>query len=131
MQQTHRFTFASETGGARLEVLGDPLPEKEWVHVVGVWDSEKLHIYMNGDLQNSADASGAPWASPEEVYLGADPGCGRRCQWNGIMDEVVIFNVALSESEVKSLGSGIEGALAVDAAGKTTTTWGKIKGKIN
>ena len=31
-------------GGARLEVLGDPLPEKEWVHVVGVWDSEELHI---------------------------------------------------------------------------------------
>lgn len=47
------------------------------------------------------------------------------------MDEVVIFNVALSESEVKSLGSGIEGALAVDAAGKTTTTWGLIKSKRN
>ena len=118
-------------GGARLEVLGDPLPEKEWVHVVGVWDSDKLHIYVNGDLQNSADAAGAPWASPEEVYLGADPGCNNRCQWNGIMDEVVIFNVALSESEVKSLGSGIEGALAVDAAGKTTTTWGSIKSKRN
>ncbi len=118
-------------GGGRLEVLGDPLPEKAWVHVVGVWDSEKLHIYVNGDLQNSADAAGPPWASLEEVYIGADPGCNNRCQWNGIMDEVVIFNVALSESEVKSLGSGIEGALAVDAAGKTTTTWGSIKSKRN
>ena len=47
-------------GGARLEVLGDPLPEKDWVHVVGVWDSEELHIYVNGDLQNSAAAAGAP-----------------------------------------------------------------------
>lgn len=125
------FHIRTGNGGGRLEVLGDPLPEKDWVHVVGVWDSAKLHIYVNGELQNSADAAGAPWASPEEVYLGADPGCGKRCQWNGIMDEVVIFNTALTESEVKSLGSGIEGALAVDAAGKTTTTWGKIKGKIN
>ena len=125
------FHIRAGNGGARQEVLGDPLPEKEWVHVVGVWDSEELHIYVNGDLQNSANAAGPPWASLEEVYLGADPGCNKRCQWNGIMDEVVIFNVALSESEVKSLGSGIEGALAVDAAGKTTTTWGSIKSKRN
>jgi len=121
------FHIRTGNGGARLEVLGDPLPEKEWVHLVGVWDSDKLHVYVNGKLQNSADAPGAPWASPEEVYMGADPGCGKRCQWNGIMDEIAIFNVALSEDDVKSLGSGIEGALAVDAAGKTTTTWGKLK----
>ena len=125
------FHIRTGNGGARLEVLGDPLPEKEWVHVVGVWDSDDLHIYVNGDLQNSAVAVGAPWPSPEEVYLGADPGCNKRCQWNGIMDEVVIFNVALSEADVKSLGSGIEGALAVDATGKTTTTWGSIKTKRN
>ena len=121
------FHIRAGNGGARLEVLGDPLPEKEWVHLVGVWDGDKLHVYVNGKLQNSADAPGAPWASPEEVYMGADPGCGKRCQWNGIMDEIAIFNVALSEDEVESLGSGIEGALAVDAAGKTTTTWGKLK----
>ena len=47
------------------------------------------------------------------------------------MDEVVVFNVALSENEVKSLGSGIEGALDVDAAGKTTTTWGALKRQRN
>ena len=121
------FHIRTGNGGARLEVLGEELPEKEWIHVVGVKDGDKLHIYVNGELQNSADAAGAPWASLEEVYMGADPGCNNRCQWNGIMDEVVIFNTALSEVEVKSLGSGIEGALAVDASGKTTTTWGKLK----
>ena len=121
------FHIRAGNGGARQEVLGDPLPEKEWVHLVGVWDGAKAHIYVNGKLQNSADAAGPPWASDEAVYIGADPGCNKRCQWNGIMDEVAIFNVALSEDEVKSLGNGIEGALAVDAAGKTTTTWGKLK----
>lgn len=121
------FHIRAGNGGARQEVLGDELPAKEWLHLVGVWDGAKAHIYVNGKLQNSADAAGPPWASPEEVYLGADPGCNKRCQWNGIMDEIAIFNVALSEDDVKSLGSGIEGALAVDAAGKTTTTWGKLK----
>lgn len=114
-------------GGGRQEALGDPLTDNEWVHMVGVWDTAQLHIYVNGELQNSADAAGPPWACLEEVYIGADPGCNNRGQWNGIMDEIAIFNVALSEDDVKSLGNGIEGALAIDAAGKTTTTWGKLK----
>ena len=125
------FHIRAGNGGARQEVLGDELPAKEWLHLVGVWDGEQAHIYVNGELQNSADVAGPPWASTEAVYIGADPGCNKRCQWNGIMDEVVVFNVALSENEVKSLGSGIEGALAVDATGKTTTTWGALKRSRN
>lgn len=124
------FHIRAGNGGARQEVLGDALPAKEWIHLVGVWDGSKAYIYVNGELQNSADAAGPPWASPETVVIGADPGCGNgngRCHWNGIIDEIAIFNVALSEGDVKSLGNGIEGALAVNAAGKTTTTWGKLK----
>lgn len=121
------FHIRAGNGGGKLEVLGDPLPAKEWIHLVGVWDSAKLHIYVNGKLQNSADAAGPPWASPEEVYMGADPGCGKRCQWKGVMDEIVIFNTILTDKDVTALGNGIEGALAVDAGGKTTTTWGKLK----
>ena len=66
----------------------------------------------------------------EAVYIGADAGCNAgkgRCHWSGIIDEIVMFNVPLSADDVKSLGNGIEGVLAVDAAGKTTTTWGKLK----
>lgn len=121
------FHIRAGNGGGKLEVLGDPLPANEWIHLVGVWDSAKLHIYVNGKLQNSADAAGPPWASPEEVYMGADPGCGKRCQWKGVMDEIVIFNTILTDKDVTALGNGIEGALAVDAGGKTTTTWGKLK----
>ena len=124
------FHIRAGNGGARQEALGEPLPAKEWIHLVGVWDGAKLYVYVNGELQGSADAAGPPWASAETVVIGADPGCGNgngRCHWNGIMDEIVIFNVPLSEGDVKALGNGIEGALDVDAAGKTTTTWGKLK----
>ena len=114
-------------GGAKLEVLGDKLQGREWIHLVGTWDGSQLHVYVNRKLQNSEDAKGPPWASPEEVYIGADPGCGKRCQWNGIIDEVVIFNVTLDDDQVAKLGEGIEGALDVDAAGKMATTWGKLK----
>ena len=121
------FHIRAANGGAKLEVLGDEIPAKEWVHLVGTWDGAQLHVYVNGKLQNSEDAKGPPWASPEEVYIGADPGCGMRCQWEGIIDEVVIFDVTLTDEDVVKLGEGIEGALAVDAAGKIATTWGSLK----
>ena len=121
------FHIRANNGDVRLEALGDEVPAKEWVHLVGVWDSKIVQVYLNGELQTSVDAKGPPWASPEEVYIGADPGCGKRCQWDGIIDEVVIFNVALGEDEVAKLSNGIEGALDVDAAGKVTTTWGQLK----
>ena len=121
------FHIRAANGGGKLEVLGDELSSKEWIHLVGTWDGSQLHVYVNGKLQNSEDAKGPPWASPEEVYIGADPGCGKRCQWNGIIDEVVIFDTVLSDDDVAKLGEGIEGALAVDAAGKIATTWGSLK----
>ena len=121
------FHIRIANGGAKLEVLGDELSSKEWIHLVGTWDGAQLHVYVNGKLQNSEDAKGPPWASPEEVYIGADPGCGKRCQWNGIIDEVVVFDTVLSDDDVVKLGEGIEGALAVDAAGKIATTWGSLK----
>ena len=121
------FHIRPSNGGGKLEVLGDELSAKEWIHLAGTWDGSKLHVYVNGKLQNSEDAKGPPWACPEEVYIGADPGCGKRCQWNGIIDEVVIFDTVLTDDDVAKLGEGIEGALAVDAAGKIATTWGSLK----
>ena len=124
------FHYRTKTAPEKFDALGEPLPVNEWVHLVGVWDGTKIHIYVNGELQGSADAVGQPWDSFEAVYIGADAGCNEpngRCHWSGIIDEIVIFNVPLSEDEVKSLDNGIEGVFAVDAAGKTTTTWGKLK----
>ena len=47
---------------------------------------------------------------------------------NGIIDDVGIFNVALSENDMDLIMNvGLEEAAAVDAVGKLTTTWGNIK----
>ena len=48
---------------------------------------------------------------------------------DGIIDDVIIWDRALSEDEVAELASGTrpEKALAVKAEGKLTTSWGKVK----
>ena len=44
------------------------------------------------------------------------------------MDEVAIFNVAISEENINELmENGRGGTLAVDLAGKAATTWTEIK----
>ncbi|MBM3240708.1 LamG domain-containing protein [Candidatus Poribacteria bacterium] len=122
--------FRTANGGGRTEVRSqDPLPEGKWVQVCGTYDGKKLRIYVDGSLSNEADASGKPWASPEQVYIGADPGCNNRCQWIGIIDEIAVFNVTLTADDIASLAvSGLSGVLtSVDSAGKLTTTWASIK----
>ena len=49
--------------------------------------------------------------------------------FKGLIDEVVIFNVALTEADIKSMTKGYVSALAVSPAGKLATTWAHIKSK--
>jgi len=56
---------------------------------------------------------------------------GTSWYFNGIIDEVAVFNVALSENDIGSIMTkGLEeatGMTAVSPSGKLTTTWGDIK----
>ncbi|MFQ6042346.1 MAG: LamG domain-containing protein [Candidatus Poribacteria bacterium] len=105
----------------------DPLPENEWVQVAGTYDGKQLKVYVNGELAKAADVEGNPWASPEQVYIGADPGCGNRCQWVGVIDEIAVFNVTLNDDDIKTLSKGYENASAVSPTGKLATAWGNLK----
>jgi hypothetical protein len=50
-------------------------------------------------------------------------------EWfNGFVDEVAIFNVVLSENDIKSIMmEGLKLDAAISTAGKLTVTWGQIK----
>jgi len=47
--------------------------------------------------------------------------------FNGLIDEVVLYNRALSEAEIKDLMVANLAVTAVNASGKAATTWGEIK----
>ncbi len=64
------------------------------------------------------------------VFIGRDSCCAGRFG-NVFVDEVAIFNVALGQDEIASMAnSGLAPIVAsVEAEGKMTTTWGKVKTK--
>ena len=48
---------------------------------------------------------------------------------DGILDELRILNIALTEEQIQEDMEGI--AFAVEVTGKLTTTWGRIKTEIH
>ena len=74
----------------------------KWVHVCAVYDesSGKMTIYGNGVMENSKSMSpNTPNISI--VYVGRPN--FEETYWKGIIDEVMIFDRALSEAEVKQI----------------------------
>lgn len=101
-------------------------PLKEWFFLVGVFDGDKGEdrIYVNGKLENTnpRDLKVVP-DGDFPVYIGCvAPG---QYYFFGALDNIAIYNRALSDDEIKQDMNGI--TMSVDSIGKLTTTWAKIK----
>jgi len=85
-----------------------PVNDGRWHHGVAVWNGKQGLLYLDGVLQASHTATGAiPYPSRPAFRVGHlyHPGDGRGSHWtfNGSIDEVMIFNRALSAAQVKAL----------------------------
>ncbi|MFA6151091.1 MAG: LamG-like jellyroll fold domain-containing protein [Chitinophagaceae bacterium] len=98
------FMFMNGNGSGYYYVAAtDTVIPNQWVHVAVTYDGASLKIYLNGVLNNTAAATGSPWNSSENLYVGFDPGCGGRIPYNGKIDEVQIWNKTRTAGEI--LGS--------------------------
>jgi hypothetical protein len=88
----------------------------EWSFVVGRYNSatQQLSIFHNGTW-NQVDASGSATDSDGDFTIGAQVGGGVFYPFDGLIDDVAIFNRALTDEEVTSLYSG-------SAGGRTNVT---------
>ena len=91
------FTF--NTSPRAWAYVGKNLERDEWAHIACSHDGTTLKCYLNGEETDSTPM-GAITSSPTPVLIGSD---GWRSDWIGAIDEVVIYDRALSESEVMYL----------------------------
>ncbi len=75
-----------------------------WYHLVATYDGSSVKFYVNGQFQNSADKSDLIDTSTGNLYIGDYGGSLGSSAYNfkGIIDEVRIYNRALSEEEIKA-----------------------------
>jgi len=94
-------------------------------HLVGVREAGTLHVYIDGVIKGSGSAP-SDVNVDRNLMIARNPDTTYPRNFNGIIDEVAIYNRALSEGEVMQLFTS-EGSAAVKATGKLACTWGEIK----
>ena len=78
-----------------------------WQNWVGTYDGSTVKIYRDGILLASSAASGNLNTSGD-LLIGSDVDCNCGTRFlNGLVDEVMVFNKALSLSEIQSIQTGI------------------------
>jgi len=98
----------------------------EWYHVTGVFDGSQLRVYINGSLENAEDHAGEITTSDGPIIIGSYAGTGYKS--NVVIDELAIFNDALTEDDIKQImTAGLVVPGAVSPKDKLSSTWAKLK----
>jgi hypothetical protein len=81
-------------------------PANEWHHIVATYNGTLMQLYVDGVEQVSSAATGSIPYDNNPVLIGADsnqvdhtPDAG----WNGTIDDVLIYNRALSQTEIAQI----------------------------
>jgi hypothetical protein len=72
------------------------IPMRQWVHLAGTYDGTNAHIYVNGVETAIAPQTGNITHNDRDAAIGNDNGGDRSYGFNGLIDEVSVFNRALS-----------------------------------
>lgn len=88
--------------GEVSSIAGDSvLPQKAWRHVVVTADGEQLQFYEDGKLVASTPCAAMAASNSDTVWFGT--GARATQVWDGRLDEVALFDRALTEEEIAAL----------------------------
>jgi hypothetical protein len=74
----------------------------EWHHVAGVFDGANIMVYLDGVLDASSPTTEPIGINDKSMFIGNNPDAPDR-YWNGLIDELKIYDRALSADEIAFL----------------------------
>jgi len=99
----------SDDGVSTFEVSfdADLIGLDEWHHVVGSWNGEIMKIYLDGVLMDSSSfVADSLFSGPASFSVGSSGDGSNSDDFVGSVDEVMVFDYALSDDEVQGLFNG-------------------------
>jgi len=106
---------------------------KTWTHFAATYDSKTsaLITYVDGVKKAQINRAGKPSPGANPVNIGC---WGAGSYFKGILDEVAILNVALTEAEIKDIAENglkvvLKGGQSIQPVGKLATSWGDVKNR--
>ena len=102
-----------------------------WYHAAGTWEEGEHRVYLNGKLVFEEKGNEAlPLKDVDNDLRIGGSFAGLR-NFQGIIDEVRIWNRVLPVKEIKdNMKLGFGQILSVSPAGRLATTWGQIKARF-
>jgi len=95
-----------------------------WHHIIAQFDGTTRALWFDGELINSDNPAGHN-AQIADVNIGTTN--NRTEHFDGLIDEVRLYNRGLTEAEIQQNYQATEFGAAVNLADKVASTWGKIK----
>ena len=122
------FSIHSNSGGndvfANYMLAGDEMDT--WVHIATAYSAieKKIRFYVNGELDVESN-----WGGNPGVLTPARIGDWEQSrQWQGLIDEFIIFNTFLDEVAVHTImNDGFEMTTTVEPKYKLAVAWGALK----
>ena len=78
------------------------LQANQWYHVVGLWDGSNIQVYVNGIIDGTFSSTRNPKFGTTPLRIGAR-GDDTATRFYGLIDEVAIYNRALSANEIQAI----------------------------
>ena len=106
---------------------GPAIPQDQWAMVAVAIEPDKATSYVYSDadgLNQGVNEIPHIEETVDNLKFGWDECCGADRHFRGIIDEVMVYDRALTEDEILKLATS---GLAVASTGKLTTTWGRTK----
>ena len=103
------------------ELFGGSVPLNQWSQLACTYDRQTIRLYVNGSEVASALATQAIPTASNNLVIGKEDGFTDR-NFDGLIDEVEIFNRALAASEIQAIvNAGSAGKCKPDADGDGVT----------
>jgi len=94
-------TVGAANTGYRLGLVdSDPVPLGKWTHVAATYDGQMMRLLVDGKLKGTLPRAGAIQPSEAKLVLGSYGQGDNRHNFIGVIDEVRLYDRALSAAEV-------------------------------
>lgn len=113
-QGEHRGKLVLETSDNKRTYGKTPIERWNWANVVLVCNGNKAQVYLNGELEIALETDSIP--ESHQFYIGGH--ANDTSNWEGRLDEVAIFDRALTPEEIRTLSN--------DGSAKSDDTTAKL-----
>ena len=112
-----------QTDAGSNSIATGNIEASKWQHVSGRYDGSNLEVFIDGISVGSVEHSGNLVSDVADAYIGSRPSDRR---YSGIIDEIRLYNRALSEAEIRQ-NMNAQGFAVIASTCKLAISWGKIR----